>query len=48
MVWVASNPPEEELCADAAFTGDSHKECMYRLKVWLELNKDWVNKKDED
>ncbi len=46
MVWVASNPPEEELCADVAFCGDSHVECMTRLKDWLKINKDWVNKTD--
>jgi hypothetical protein len=46
MVWVASNPPEEELCADVAFCGDSHNECMDKLKQWLEINNDWVNKTD--
>jgi hypothetical protein len=46
MVWVASNPPEEELCADVAFCGDSHAECMGKLNQWLEINKDWVNKTD--
>ena len=46
MVWVASNPSEEELCADVAFTGDSHVECMNKLKQWLEVNKSWVNKTD--
>jgi hypothetical protein len=46
MVWVASNPPEEELCADVAFCGNSHVECMDKLKKWLEINKDWINKTD--
>ena len=43
MVWVKANPPEEELCADVAFCGDSHKECMDKLRQWLDVNKDWVN-----
>ena len=46
MVWVASNPPEEEFCADVAFCGNSHVECMDKLKQWLEINNDWVNKTD--
>jgi hypothetical protein len=48
MVWVASNPPEEESIADVAFTGKSHNECMTKLKQWLEINKSWVNKTDEN
>ena len=43
MVWVKSTPPEERSIADAAFSGDSHEECMAKLKEWLYLNKDWVN-----
>lgn len=46
MVWVASNPPEKELCADVAFCGGSHVECMGKLNQWLEINKDWINKTD--
>jgi hypothetical protein len=45
MVWVASNQ-EEEFCADVAFCGNSHVECMDKLKQWLEINNDWVNKTD--
>lgn len=47
MVWVASTLAiGEETITDVAFCGDSHVECMDKLKQWLEINKDWVNKID--
>jgi hypothetical protein len=45
MVWVASTLAlGGETIAVVAFTGKSHNECMDKLKQWLEINKDWVNK----
>jgi hypothetical protein len=44
MVWTASTLAlGEETIADVAFCGKSHKECMDKLRQWLELNKSWVN-----
>lgn len=47
MVWVKSSLQEEALedgfRADVVFCGDSHKDCMDKLRDWLRLNKDWVD-----
>jgi hypothetical protein len=48
LVWVKSSQCREGSAADVAFCGDSHVECMDKLKEWLEINKSWVNKTDED
>ena len=41
MVWLKST--EQESCADVAFMGASHNECMNKLKGWFHLNRSWVD-----